>query len=53
MTVQTRTDLSVPEETIRMVRAAFPKGNPSMKLRGELGALCQDDRLEVCAEEVQ
>lgn len=34
---------SVPEETARIARAAFPKGNLSMRLRDELGTLYQDD----------
>ena len=44
MTIQTRTDLSIPEETIRVARAAFPKGNPYMRLRDEMGVLYQDQR---------
>jgi len=44
MTFQSRTDLEIPTETIRVARAAFPKGNPYMKLRDELGVLYQDDR---------
>jgi transposase len=42
MTLQSRTDYSIPEETIRVARAAFPKGNPYMKLRDELGMLYPD-----------
>ena len=33
----------VPEETARVARAAFPKGNLSLRLRDELGTLFQDD----------
>ena len=44
MTFQSRTDLSIPAETIRVARAAFPKGNAYMKLRDELGVLYQDAR---------
>lgn len=44
MTVQTRTDLSIPEETMRVARAAFPKGNAYMKLRDTLGVLYSDDK---------
>jgi hypothetical protein len=29
----------IPEETQRVARAAFPKGNPYMLLRDELGTL--------------
>jgi len=46
MTFQSRTDLNIPAETIRVARAAFPKGNPYMKLRDELGVLYQDDRFK-------
>ena len=33
---------SVPEETARIARAAFRKGNPLLKLRNELGTLFAD-----------
>jgi len=37
-------DLStVPEETARIAHAAFPKGNPYLTLRDELGALYEDE----------
>ena len=32
-----------PEETARVARAAFPKGNPYLILRDALGTLFQDD----------
>ena len=32
----------VPEETARVARAVFGKGNPLLKLRDELGANFQD-----------
>ncbi len=32
----------VPEETARIARAAFRKGNPLLKLRDELGAIFAD-----------
>ena len=32
----------VPEETARIARAAFPKGNLYLKLRDELGTLFED-----------
>jgi transposase len=44
MSFQPRPDLSIPEETNRVARAAFPKGNPYMKLRDELGVLYADDK---------
>jgi len=34
---------SIPEETARVAKAAFPKGNIYLKLRDELGALYQDE----------
>jgi transposase len=33
----------VPEETARVARAAFPKGNPYLSLRDALGTIFQDD----------
>ena len=33
----------VPDHTVRVARAAFPKGNPYLTLRDELGAIFQDD----------
>jgi transposase len=33
----------VPEETVRVARAAFPKGNPSLALRDALGSIFQDE----------
>jgi transposase len=32
----------VPEETARVARAAFPRGNPWLRLRDELGAVYED-----------
>lgn len=32
----------VPEETVRVARAAFPKGNPYMRMRDEFGVFYQD-----------
>jgi len=34
----------VPEETQEIARAAFPKGNPYMKMRDELGIFYEDKR---------
>jgi transposase len=37
-------DLStVPEETVRVARSAFPKGNPYLTLRDELGVIYEDE----------
>ena len=33
----------VPAETARVARAAFPKGNPYLTLRDQLGVIFQDD----------
>jgi transposase len=33
----------VPEETARVARAAFPKGNTLMRVRDELGAIFEDE----------
>jgi transposase len=32
----------VPEDTVRVARAAFPRGNPYLRLRDELGTLFSD-----------
>jgi transposase len=32
----------IPEETVRVAHAVFPKGNVYMKLRDELGTIYQD-----------
>jgi transposase len=33
---------SIPEETVRVARAAFPRGNPYMTMRDQLGTLYND-----------
>jgi transposase len=33
----------VPEDTARVARAAFPKGNPYLTLRDQLGVIFQDE----------
>jgi transposase len=38
----------VPEETARVARAAFPKGNPYLLLRDTLGTLFRDDDFATC-----
>lgn len=35
---------SIPEQTAHFARAAFPKGNPYMSMREELGTLYQDEQ---------
>jgi len=42
MSRQAQPRQEVPEETARIARAAFPKGNPYMRLRDELGNLYED-----------
>lgn len=34
---------AVPEETVRVARAAFPKGTPYLTLRDELGTIFVDE----------
>lgn len=43
MSLQIQDDFAVPEQTVRVAQAAFPKGNIYMKLRDELGALYSDE----------
>jgi transposase len=38
----------VPEETARVARAAFPKGNPYLLLRDTLGTIFRDDDFAIC-----
>ncbi len=33
----------IPSETVRIAKAAFPKGNIFLKMRDELGSLYQDE----------
>jgi transposase len=42
MGLQSRPSYSIPEETQRIARAAFPKGNLYMRMRDELGEIYQD-----------
>lgn len=42
MSLQPQPIGSVPEETVRVARAAFPKGNLYMTLRDEIGTLYSD-----------
>ncbi len=44
----------IPAQTIRVARAAFPKGNPYLTLRDEMGIIFQDDDfLDLYAHEGQ
>lgn len=42
MTLHAFDHRAIPEETARVAKAAFPKGNPYIKMRDELGVLYQD-----------
>jgi transposase len=43
MTLQPKEDKPIPEETLRIARAAFPKGNAYLKLRDELDTIYRDE----------
>jgi transposase len=43
MSLKPRPVHPVPEETVRVARAAFPKGNVYMTLRDKLGPIFQDE----------
>jgi transposase len=43
VSLQLRSSYTVPEETARVARAAFPKGNVYMQMYEELGALYTDE----------
>src|SRR5256885_2936236 len=42
MTLHAQTEFTIPEETIRVARAAYPHGNTLMKMRDALGTIYQD-----------
>src|SRR5215469_11296787 len=42
MTLHPQREFSIPEETARVARAAYPKGNLYMKMRDALGTIYQD-----------
>ena len=42
MSLQPRPTPPVPDDTARVARAAFPKGNPYLRLRDELGPVFRD-----------
>lgn len=42
MTLHAQNELTIPEETVRVARAAYPHGNTLMKLRDALGSIYQD-----------
>ncbi len=43
MTLHPQREFSIPEETARVARAAYPKGNLYMKMRDALGTMYQDE----------
>jgi transposase len=43
MTLHSQNQFSIPEETARVARAAYPKGNIYMKMRDALGTIYQDE----------
>jgi transposase len=43
LSLQPRPTPHVPDDTARVARAAFPKGNPYLRLRDELGTVFGDD----------
>src|SRR5271165_3426935 len=42
MSLQPQTIGPIPEETVRIAQAAFPKGNPYMRVREALGSIYED-----------
>src|SRR5262245_26008536 len=48
MSLRPHTLEPVTEETARVARAAFPKGNPYLLLRDTLGTIFQDDDFAPC-----
>ena len=43
MSLHPQTFCPIPEETARVARAAYPKGNVYMRIRDELGTIYQDE----------
>jgi transposase len=43
MTLHSHNEFSIPEETVRVAHAAYPKGNLYMKMRDALGTIYQDE----------
>ena len=44
MCLQIEIAFSVPKETARVAHAAFPKGNPYLTMRDQLGTLFEDEQ---------
>lgn len=43
MSMQSREPVEIPVETVRVARAAFPKGSLAIRVRDELGVLFTDE----------
>ncbi|HET8844259.1 MAG TPA: hypothetical protein VFN35_22520 [Ktedonobacteraceae bacterium] len=43
MTLHPQQEFAIPEETARVARAVYPKGNLSIKMRDALGTIYQDE----------
>ncbi len=43
MTLQPQDAFSIPDETIRIARAAYPKGNIYIQMRDALGPIYHDE----------
>lgn len=43
MTLHSQNEFAVPEETVRVARAAYSKGHLSMKMRDAMGTIYQDE----------
>ena len=44
MSLKPETSQPIPEMTVQVVRAAFPKGNVYMTMRDELGVIYEDEQ---------
>jgi transposase len=42
MTLRAQTEFTIPEETARVARTAYPHGNTLIELRDALGTIYQD-----------
>lgn len=47
MTLHPQSLAPISEDTVRVVRAAFPKSNLYMRMRDELGVLFNDERIKL------
>ncbi|WP_449350964.1 hypothetical protein [Streptomyces shaanxiensis] len=45
MSMQPKEPVMIPAETVRVARAAFPKGSLAIRVRDELGPLFRDEEL--------